>query len=675
MLDSLYVNQGQQTRTSHNTQEQQHFYNLTEIEFTKEEKELLNEGVHYCIEKPLETYFTNLIIETERAIKLLDTKLRDSYRNIAANKLKEILNSSNHHNNPHKEQLCIVEQLQRKLVTENAILVQAVNGKTIVIINSDEYSKKVQTFLADKNFSILPKDPTGKYQTQVRKTLQQCDLIIDKQEVNYLIQKKPSPPKLNAQLKLHQPNIPIRPTINNTKAPTHKIAEHLVTILNKHLTLNNNYTVADSTNLAIDLTNLKIKENHRLVTYNIEDLYVNMSTEETLKILKSMLLKNNDAKVTQQILTLTKLVLSHNYFTFQNKIYQSQKGIPFGSPISSIIAEIFLQHFEDIHIKELFDTKNIIFYTRYGDDILIIYDTQRIQPDRINAYINQIHKDIKLNPTYENNQSISFIDLLVIRKESKLEIDIFRKTTTDTTINFFSNHPIEHKSASFRYDITRMHSLPLTPERKQKEWILIQQIAQNNNFPPELLQNLNSEIQHKQNKQDEMNKGNNKKTSTTFTYYSPIVREFTNLFQLTNVEISFMYTNTLQQLTKQTTVDNTPEQDKSGIYKLICNTCKMSYIGQTRRSLKQRYQEHIRDIQRNTPKSAFAKHIRNKKHEYGPTINDTMTLLKHINDTTLLTPYEQLYIQSYSHNSQLIPEQHKGKDNPMYQLIHDLPNT
>jgi hypothetical protein len=42
-----------------------------------------------------------------------------------------------------------------------------------------------------------------------------------------------------------------------------------------------------------------------------------------------------------------------------------------------------------------------------------------------------------------------------------------------------------------------MHSLPLTPKRKEKEWILIQIIAQNNNFPQNLLQKLNPKTQYK----------------------------------------------------------------------------------------------------------------------------------------------------------------------------------
>jgi len=154
------------------------------------------------------------------------------------------------------------------------------------------------------------------------------------------------------------------------------------------------------------------------------------------------------------------IIISQNNFMFKNKIYQPEKSM--GSPISSTIAEIFLQHLEDIHIKQILDTKNITFYTRYVNDILIIYNTKQTNPNLFNKYINQIHTNIKLNPTYESNGCISFLDLLIIRKESNLEIDIYSKhATTDTTINFPSIHPTEHKIAAYRHHITRMHSLPL----------------------------------------------------------------------------------------------------------------------------------------------------------------------------------------------------------------------
>jgi phosphoribulokinase len=160
------------------------------------------------------------------------------------------------------------------------------------------------------------------------------------------------------------------------------------------------------------------------------------------------------------------------------------------------------------------------------------------------------------------------------------------------------------------------------------------------------------------------------KNGQTFTYYSPRIRKITKLFKHTNVGISFKSTNTIQQLTKPKLPSKSQEHDKSGIYKLICNTCQISYNGQTSRSLKQRYQEQIRYIRHSKPQSSYALHILNNKHEYSP-INNTMTLLKHINRTSLLLPYEQLYIQIYHQHKQLISEQYIGEHNLIYQFIHN----
>jgi len=52
---------------------------------------------------------------------------------------------------------------------------------------------------------------------------------------------------------------------------------------------------------------------------------------------KSMLLTNNDTQVTQQIITFMELIVSQNYFTFQNKIYQPEKRVSMGLTISGTI--------------------------------------------------------------------------------------------------------------------------------------------------------------------------------------------------------------------------------------------------------------------------------------------------------------------------------------------------
>jgi hypothetical protein len=139
-----------------------------------------------------------------------------------------------------------------------------------------------------------------------------------------------------------------------------------------------------------------------------------------------------------------KIVLSQNYFTFAGNIYQPPKEVAMGSTISSTIAEIFLQYYEHMFIKHLLESKSITYYTRYIDDIFIIYNKTTTNPDHLTYSMNNIHKNIVFKPTHEINNQINFMDLLIIRNRSSIEIDIYRKpTTTDTTINFFSSHPIE----------------------------------------------------------------------------------------------------------------------------------------------------------------------------------------------------------------------------------------
>ena len=386
---------------------------------------------------------------------------------MATKKLKQIINSTNQSNIIQKRQFYVMKELNKKLTAENAIVTQADKGKTIVIIHSNEYSEKVNSFLLANNFNTLTKDPTEKFQKSIHKVMQVCNLIVDKRQIKHLVQKKPAPPKLKAQLKLRKTDIPIRPVINNKTAPAYKLAKYLNKILNQHITLHSQYVVTNSTNLANDLTKLEIHDNHCLMTFDIKDLYVNIPVLETLNIIKTKLLQNNDTQIAEQILGLLKEVLSQNYFTFQQRIFQPEQGIAMGSPMSGIIAEIFLQNFEDESIKHLLDAKNIAFYTRYVDDILIIYDTTKVSAHIINTYVNNIHGNIKLNPTYEQHGSIDFLDLTITRKHKQLEVDIYRKPTyTDTTINFHSNHPIEQKTAAFRFHITQMHSLPLDPDKK-----------------------------------------------------------------------------------------------------------------------------------------------------------------------------------------------------------------
>jgi len=126
-----------------------------------------------------------------------------------------------------------------------------------------------------------------------------------------------------------------------------------------------------------------------------------------------------------------------------------------------------------------------------------------------------------------------------------------------------------------------MHSLPLSQDKKQKEWETIQVIAKNNNFPKHLIQKLNRKIQQKTKNTQPNEK--QRKTWTTFTYHSPKIRKITNLFKNTQTGIAFKATTISQHLMQTTPQTQTSDYEKCGVYKIICNTCKKAYVGQTSR--------------------------------------------------------------------------------------------
>jgi hypothetical protein len=127
-------------------------------------------------------------------------------------------------------------------------------------------------------------------------------------------------------------------------------------------------------------------------------------------------------------------------------------------------------------------------------------------------------------------------------------------------------------------------------------------------------------IRHKQlhfndhNNKDK-NKNNNHKKWAVFACTVMDTRFITKLFKEFNLNISFRTNNTIENvLTKQRLLRN--QYDESGVYELKCHDCPGSYIGQTGRSFRIRYKEHIQDIRSNKSKTAFSQHILNTGHAY-----------------------------------------------------------
>jgi len=226
------------------------------------------------------------------------------------------------------------------------------------------------------------------------------------------------------------------------------------------------------------------------------------------------------------------------------------------------------------------------------------------------------------------SSNINYLDLTIHRHNNNLSLGIYRKPTlTDITIHFTSNHPLEQKLAAFIFYINRMITPPITEQAKQREWNTILTIAKNNGFPLHIIHNLRNKLIAKT-QQTLFTQTQQKKKWIKYTYHIPLIHKITKLFRHTNINIAFRDTNTIYKQLSNKIIQN--KISSSGIYKLKCNTCNNSYVGQTGSSLEKRHKELIRYIKTNDSLSAYVIHILNNKREYG-NIEQTVEPLKPCN--------------------------------------------
>jgi hypothetical protein len=62
--------------------------NVTQIKLSQEQINTLNKGFDYAVENDTKQFINTLIIDTENAIKSLDTKIQNTFRYLATKKIK-----------------------------------------------------------------------------------------------------------------------------------------------------------------------------------------------------------------------------------------------------------------------------------------------------------------------------------------------------------------------------------------------------------------------------------------------------------------------------------------------------------------------------------------------------------------------------------------------------------
>ncbi|XP_031346256.1 uncharacterized protein LOC116173113 [Photinus pyralis] len=571
-----------------------------------------------------------------------------------------------------------IKLLKQKIDTQDLIVTSADKNAGLVILNKIDYINKTLQFFDENNITEIPKNPINKFSNKVNKTILESKTTLEKLNSNPFIIKNRNPqtPFLYSILKLHKQNHPIRPITASYESPTYKLAKFLNHTLTQLLQYKSHQSIKNSTQLIHNINKITpLQPNSIMISFDIVNLYTNIPIHNTLSILSDILYNHDSFRKNfklnpidiQNLLKLFDLTTQQNFFTFNSKYYQMQDGLPMGSPISGILANIFIDHLEN-KIKLLPEFNNIAIWNRYVDDIFCIWTGTITELHQFHIDINNLSK-IKFTIEIEQNNKLNFLDLTLHKDNNHIHYNIYRKpTTTDIVIPHNSYHSPQIKRSAFNFLFNRLISTPLNKIHYNEEYNTILQIALNNKYNFSFIHNIYRKIKQQHIINTIFPHHNVQKTFKAITYNHTIHNKINKIFNKHNINIIPKSQPTIKKILTNIK-PKTPAQQKSGIYQIFCNQCPASYIGLTTRNLGTRFKEHSK----NQPKSAIGTHIKDSQHSISI---DKAKILQTSNNYNQLKILEHLEIHKAikqpNHNLlneiTFFPEQH------LYKRLHPFNN-
>ena len=491
-------------------------------------------------------------------------------------------------------------------------ILPADKGNATVIMNVETYNQKIEDVLQKGNYTILTKDPTTTVERKIYRTLKKHERYIPDKTRTALTPHHSKPPHLYGLPKIHKHNMPLRPITSSRNSPTYELARFLLPIL-KPLQGCNPSFVKNSQHFVEKINNEDLQPGDRFVSFDVESLYTNVPVREALEVIRKKLEEDQTLQERSQlpinaIMDLLECCLDNSYFQEKDRFYSQNDGLPMGSPLSPIVANIFMEWFESEALDHA--PKKPKLWLRYVDDTFIIWDGSDDELEQFLLHLNSIKTTIKFTMEKEANNQLPFLDVMVRRNNQKIQTSVYRKPThTGQYLNFSSNHSSNTKHGIVRTLVDRALTICNSEDTLQEEINNIKSDLTRNGYPAKLADQTLEK--RKNNTRRALEKENQK--MVCIPYIKGLSEKIRRIGQHYNIRTVFSSSNSLRsQLTK--TKPEGQKDKKNCIYEIPCE-CGKSYIGETMRPLEVRVKEHQKHTLRGeTDRSGAADHAWKQGH-------------------------------------------------------------
>ena len=131
-----------------------------------------------------------------------------------------------------------------------------------------------------------------------------------------------------------------------------------------------------------------------MLSFDVKALYTSLPIERTVKIVRTKLegdesLSESTPLSVDEVLKLLELCLKSTYFSFRKKFFHLKDGVAMGSPVSSIVANIFMEDFEERVMADAAQIRPKV-WNRFVDDVFSI-----IRRNSVEQFLQHLNKQDK----------------------------------------------------------------------------------------------------------------------------------------------------------------------------------------------------------------------------------------------------------------------------------------
>ncbi|XP_043227718.1 uncharacterized protein LOC122384400 [Amphibalanus amphitrite] len=238
----------------------------------------------------------------------------------------------------------------------------------------------------------------------------------------------------------------MRPITSGVGSAPHRLAKILAKPLSSLLGTISSAHLKNSGDLLSRIKDLCIADK-KLVSFDVKALFTNVPVDGALAAVERVLSNASDDDLPipkRDFLTLVRLCVNFNSFIFDDKEFRQVSGLAMGSPLSAVLACLYMETMEEDHYKSILGEHNL--WVRYVDDVLSCVPIDTNLTDLLRE-LNLVDPAIQFTVEEEENGRLPFLDTLLLRTGDSLKFTVYRKPTNrNDLIHYFSGHSQKVKS-------------------------------------------------------------------------------------------------------------------------------------------------------------------------------------------------------------------------------------